>query len=86
MNEKQNKLLRYFVRHTGDVQLALSIFNSWPSLDHKAKAKISGWLKRVVVTMMHVKDQRLRYEEGRRAAQNLRNMEILKEFTSVLRS
>lgn len=80
MNEKQVKLLRYFIKYTNDYQVAAGIRRAWSSLDHKARGKLSTWLKKVVVTMMHVSDENKKYQQKIRAAQAARNLEVLKGF------
>ncbi len=83
MNEKQAKLLRYFIKYTHDYPLANGLRKSWKSLDHRAKRKITSWLKRVVVTLIHVADERKKYETRQKALKNSRNLEILKGFASA---
>lgn len=60
MNEKQAKLLRYFVKHSGDLVLAGQLKAKWSELNHRQKGNITTWLKKVIVTMMHVSQEKKR--------------------------
>jgi len=82
MNEKQAKLIRYFVKHTGDVKLAKMTIAAWPRMHAKARGKVSTWMKKVIVTMMAIRDERKKQEEKAKLAQMTANMEILKGFAS----
>jgi hypothetical protein len=80
MNEKQVKLLRYFAKHTRDLQLAGAAKVKWDTLDHKKKGKLTKWLKRVIVTMMTVeKAQKARKIEAIKAS----NKNVLDNFFGV---
>jgi hypothetical protein len=74
MNEKQVKLLRYFVKQSGDIKMAALIKSRWPSFDHKKKGQLTGWLKRVVVTLMSIKEEQKRKTVAR-------NMAVVKGFS-----
>ena len=76
MNEKQAKLLRYFVKNTGKAQLqmAAAFKMGWPTLNHKKKGKLTKWLKEAIVTGMAVKKQ---MQED----QIKHNIDVLKGFS-----
>jgi len=74
MNEKQAKLLRYFERASGDLTTAKAARVGWHTLSHKRKGKLTRWLKKVVVTMLHVKSET-------KKAQLSKNLEVLKGFS-----
>lgn len=76
MNEKQVKLLRYFVKHTGDLVLAGAVKVRWPTLNHKKKGQLTAWMKRVIVTMLHVSKEQ---KKARQAA----NQKALDSFLGV---
>ena len=80
MNEKQVKLLRYFIKYTGDIQLAARAKQAWPHLDHKTKGRITKWMKKAIVTLMAIKDEKAKYEARKRAEQKANNLNILKGF------
>lgn len=64
MNEKSVKLLRYFAKHTGDIKFAGSIKVRWDTFDHKKKGRLTTWMKRVIVTMMHVAKEQKRARQA----------------------
>lgn len=72
MNEKQVKLLRYFVKNTGDLALAGAIKARWSTFDHKKKGQLTNWLKHVIVTMMHVAKEKkqAQYNENKKVLDN----------------
>lgn len=55
MNEKQAKLLRYFVKNTGQLKMATAFKIGWKTLNHKKKGKLTTWLKEATVTAMAIK-------------------------------
>jgi hypothetical protein len=57
VNEKQRKLLRYFVKYTGKQETADKLIQVFDLADHKTKGKITSWLKRTVVTIMAIQRQ-----------------------------
>jgi len=81
VNEKQAKLLRYFLKHTGDTKLYKLTRAAWPHMPAKARGKVSTWMKKVIVTMMAIKDARAKQEQQAKLAQMSANMEVLKGFT-----
>ncbi len=82
MNQKTAKLFRYFVKHSGDAKLAAVLQGAWPFATHKQKGKVTTWMKKVVVSMMAVKDMRKKHEEMIKHQQVARNMDILKGFST----
>lgn len=75
VSEKQAKLLRYFTKHTGDIQLAARVKNAWPHMTTKARGKISTFMKKTIVTLMAISDER-----KKRAT--LANLNVLKGFAA----
>lgn len=73
MNAKQAKLLRYFEKASGDTVLANKLRLGWPTLTNKRKGQLTTWLKKVVVTMMKIKELRAKQTFDR-------NAEVLKGF------
>lgn len=73
MNEKQAKLVRYFVKYTRDLKLGAEIKTVWPHMNHKMKGRTARWMKRVIVTIMGLNDQA-------KKAKLLSNLEVLKGF------
>lgn len=80
MNEKQAKLLRYYLRYTGDLALVKQLESNWSQIPARKKGRITRWLKKVIVTMMHVKNEKTKYDTQKKAGLALRNMEVLKGF------
>lgn len=74
MNEKQVKLLRYFVKHSKQLQTAGQIKAMWPYMDHKTKGKTTKFLKKVIVTNMAV-------QAAKAKARAMHNESVLKGFT-----
>jgi hypothetical protein len=74
MNEKQAKLLRYFVKNTGQLKMATAFKIGWPTLNHKKKGKLTRWLKNATVTAMEMK-------KLHKQAQTQANLDTLKSFT-----
>lgn len=58
MNEKQAKLIRYFVKATGQAELGAHIKRGWPYTTPKAKGKVTTWMKKMIVTMLELKKVR----------------------------
>jgi hypothetical protein len=83
MNEKQAKLVRYFVKHTHDFGVGKSIINSWPRMNAKAKGKVTTWMKKVIVTMMAIKDLDKKREVQAKLARTKSNLEVLKGFVNA---
>lgn len=74
MNEKQAKLLRYFVKNTDQLKMATAFKIGWSTLNHKKKGKLTKWLKHTTVTAMEMK------KLGQQA-QLQANLETLKGFS-----
>ena len=72
MNEKQVKLLRYFAKHSGDIQLAGAAKVMWDTMSHKKKGQLTRWMKKVIVTMMAVADakKKQQLEANKKALEN----------------
>lgn len=75
MNEKQVKLLRYFVKNTGQMKMAHAFILGFDTLNHKKKGKLTKWLKHATVTAMEMK-------KLQKKAQTQANLDTLKSFTS----
>lgn len=71
MNEKQAKLLRYFVKHTGQIKMAAAFKIGFDKLNHKKKGKLTKWLKTTIVTAMALQE----HERKQHLAQNLKTLE-----------
>lgn len=54
VNEKQAKLLRYFVKNTGQLKMAHAFKIGWPTLNHKKKGKLTKWIETAIVTSMEL--------------------------------
>lgn len=80
MNQKQVKLLRYFTKHTGDIQLAARVKDGWPHMTARAKGKVTTWMKKVIVTMMALKNERDKHEAKKKVLMEASNLEVLKGF------
>jgi hypothetical protein len=80
MNEKQAKLMRYFVKHTRDMKLAALTMAAWPHMNHKAKGKITRWMRTVCATMQAIKDERKKRQEQEKIARAAANLDVLKGF------
>lgn len=81
MNEKQRKLVRYFVTNTGDRQRAKQIELVFDLADHRTKGKITKWLKGVVVMMLAVKQAKAakdKIQAQQRLDNNLKTLENFK--------
>lgn len=74
MNEKQVKLLRYFVKNTGQMQMAHAFILGFDTLSHKKKGKLTKWLKHATVTAMAIK-------KAQKEAQAKANLDTLKGFS-----
>lgn len=74
MNEKQAKLLRYFVKNTGQLKLATAFRIGFDTLNHKKKGKLTRWIKEATVTAMAMREQQ-------KKAQAQANLDTLKGFT-----
>lgn len=83
MNQKQMKLLRYFVKETNNVSLVATVEKAWPNLTHKQRGQISTWLKTRVVTLMAERDAQKHYKMRQEAIQAAQNLEVLKGFVSA---
>lgn len=73
MNQKQVKLLRYFIRHTKDIQLAASVKAGWPHMTEAQKKKVTVWMRKVVATLAAIKDEKAKRQKAA-------NLEVLKGF------
>jgi hypothetical protein len=80
VNEKQAKLMRYFVKCTGDMKLAAMTMAAWPNMHHRAKGKVTHWMRKVIATMLAIKDERKKYEERQKIARAAANLDVLKGF------
>ncbi len=74
MNEKQAKLLRYFVKHTGQLKMAAAFKIGFQKLSHKKKGKLTRWIKQAIVTDIQLK-------QIHREAKAQANRETLKGFS-----
>jgi hypothetical protein len=74
MNEKQAKLLRYFVKNTGQLKMATAFKIGWPTLNHKKKGKLTRWLKHSTVIAMQM-------NKTTKEIQKAQNLDTLKGFT-----
>lgn len=75
MNERQAKLLRYFVKHTGQLKMATVFKMGFDKLNHKKKGKLSKWIKQSIVLSMAVRKEQ-------KKQQLATNLDTLKSFSS----
>ncbi len=70
MRQSTAKLFRYYEKHTKNHALLKTLKSEWPYATHKQKGQITTWMKKVVVSVIHVKQARLE-----------RNLDTLQGFT-----